>query len=199
MTLGRVLVIGVGNPLRGDDGVGPAVVARLAAGEADLDLRAMHQLTPEVALELGLRRRVIFVDASLDLAPGEWALDRVEPAEPIRLESHRLTPASLLALTPLLAPADAPLPECWLCSVGPRSLAFGTELSPEVHERLPAIESEILAAAERFGGGSQASRAQQAERKHGLGPAGWRSTGSDQHREPGAPVAAGAFIESSGS
>ena len=39
------LVIGIGNPLRGDDGVG-ALLAEQAGG------RSVHQLTPELAAEL---------------------------------------------------------------------------------------------------------------------------------------------------
>ena len=75
------LLIGIGNPLRGDDGVGPWLVetwgrrrARRGAvrgaqrgevGElpARLQVRVVDQLLPELAEELATMQRVLFVDA----------------------------------------------------------------------------------------------------------------------------------------
>ena len=75
------LLIGIGNPLRGDDGVGPWLVetwgrrrARRGAvrgaqrgegGElpARLQVRVVDQLLPELAEELATVQRVLFVDA----------------------------------------------------------------------------------------------------------------------------------------
>ena len=66
-----LLVLGVGNPSRGDDALGPlfieraaeALKERVAAGE--LELLTDFQLQIEHALDLEGRRRVVFVDASL--------------------------------------------------------------------------------------------------------------------------------------
>jgi hypothetical protein len=71
------LLIGIGNPLRGDDGVGPWLVetwgrrrgwrraARGKGGErlTPIRVRVVDQLLPEVAEELAAVRRVLFVDA----------------------------------------------------------------------------------------------------------------------------------------
>ena len=95
------LLIGIGNPLRGDDGVGPWLVetwarrrawraaaagaapAEAAAqpvgrggGEAvvrlaGLRIRLVDQLLPELAEELAAVRRVLFVDAWPDAPAGE--------------------------------------------------------------------------------------------------------------------------------
>ena len=60
-----VLVIGYGNTLRGDDGIGPAV-----AGEIDrlavpgVRVIVVHQLTPELAADLAACRRAVFIDAA---------------------------------------------------------------------------------------------------------------------------------------
>jgi Ni,Fe-hydrogenase maturation factor len=67
------LLIGIGNPLRGDDGVGPWLVEtwgrrrawRGAVRElpARFQVRVVDQLLPELAAELAAVRRVLFVDA----------------------------------------------------------------------------------------------------------------------------------------
>jgi len=67
---GGRLVIGIGNPLRGDDGVG-ALLAEQAAlfTAADPDgpvaVRSVQQLTPELAEELARLEAVLFIDAWL--------------------------------------------------------------------------------------------------------------------------------------
>ena len=59
-----LLVIGYGNELRGDDGVGPAA-ARAVAGWNRPGIVALdvHQLTPELADDVGQAGYVVFVDA----------------------------------------------------------------------------------------------------------------------------------------
>jgi hypothetical protein len=64
------LLIGIGNPLRGDDGVGPWLVetwgrrrAWRGVLPARLQMRVVDQLLPELAAELAVVRRVLFVDA----------------------------------------------------------------------------------------------------------------------------------------
>ena len=58
------LVIGIGNPLRSDDGIGWRLAAQLPAG-AGLGVRCRQQLTPELAEELAAVERVLFLDAWL--------------------------------------------------------------------------------------------------------------------------------------
>ena len=69
-----LLVIGYGNTLRGDDGVGP----RVAEAVGELNLPGVHTLicpllTPELANPISRAGKVIFVDAAVD-APktGQW-------------------------------------------------------------------------------------------------------------------------------
>ena len=62
---GNALIVGYGNPLRGDDGVGQAV-ARAFANEAAIDgveALACHQLTPELAERFAAAARVVLIDA----------------------------------------------------------------------------------------------------------------------------------------
>ena len=69
---GELLIIGCGNSLRGDDGVGMEVVRALwAQREGIPDLRHAgfmwsQQLLPELALDLSRSSLAIFVDAASD-------------------------------------------------------------------------------------------------------------------------------------
>jgi hydrogenase maturation protease len=84
---GPVLVVGYGNPLRGDDGVGPEVVERLwtdddgTLGPRRAAFAWSHQLTPEMAVDVSQACYVVFVDAASDgLAPGCISVRPLEPA-----------------------------------------------------------------------------------------------------------------------
>ena len=59
------LVIGIGNPLRGDDGIGWRLAAQLPA-QPGLAVCCRQQLTPELAAELAVVQRVLFLDAWLE-------------------------------------------------------------------------------------------------------------------------------------
>ena len=85
------LLIGIGNPLRGDDGVGGALLEELAEERGEwsspaMELRAVQQLTPEVALAVAGAGRVLFVDAWV--AP-EGAEPWIEALRPAGREPHR--------------------------------------------------------------------------------------------------------------
>jgi hydrogenase maturation protease len=104
----RPLVIGYGNPLREDDGIGPRaaeiVQQSLAPGAARV--LQCQQLTPELALEIEDTSRVIFLDAALDQPPGEITLTNLQKAESSAW-SHHLTPRQLLSLVEDPPPAYA--------------------------------------------------------------------------------------------
>jgi len=133
----RSLVIGIGNPLRSDDGVG----WRLAE---EVDGLAVHQLTPELAAELARVDRVLFVDAwqaPLAEAGSGRPQPRLRPLCPAGGTSggtsgcsHRLEPAELLALAAALYGAQPVAAELLLPAWG---FAHGTGLSPALRRQLP--------------------------------------------------------------
>lgn len=93
-----MLIIGYGNPGRGDDGLGPAFAERIAAEDLPgVTVESAYQLTVEHALQLSSAQHVVFADAVIGgTAPFE--LLPVVPA-PGDLGSHSLTPPALLQLT----------------------------------------------------------------------------------------------------
>ena len=73
-----LLVIGYGNELLGDDGVGPAVARAVQRWRHPrICAIAAHQLTPELVEAIADAERVVFVDARL--STGEFMVERVTP------------------------------------------------------------------------------------------------------------------------
>jgi hydrogenase maturation protease len=94
----RVLVIGYGNPARGDDGIGPAVIGRLENLAIDgVTADSDYQLTVEDAADAAAHDVVIFVDASVD-AKEPYEFDTVRPKRTESFSSHSVSPEQVLGL-----------------------------------------------------------------------------------------------------
>jgi hydrogenase maturation protease len=130
------LVIGYGNPYRGDDGIGPEIGRLcLAAGRTAIEV---HQLLPELAEEIARASRVIFVDCHAGLAPGEIAVMEVE-----RRSFALHEPCSPATLIELARDVYGAAPAAYVIGVGPRSLEFGDALSEAVASAIPRIMETI--------------------------------------------------------
>lgn len=102
------LVIGYGNTLRGDDGVGYRI-AEIVADWGLQQVRSLpvHQLTPELSAEIASSRVVVFVDArvsegeAIALSPDTPPHLELQPLSPTTDATlgHTATPTALLALT----------------------------------------------------------------------------------------------------
>lgn len=139
----KILVIGWGNPLRGDDGAGwrAAEMVGGALEGHDVTVRVGHQLMPELAEDIAGAGFVVFIDAACDNGPGEVRVERVEPDRaPSAAFSHQLSPPALLGMAERLYGRR---PEARLFTVGARSFEFGERLSPEVESALPSLLEEI--------------------------------------------------------
>lgn len=153
----RVLVLGIGNPLRGDDGVGAllaeqAAVCTAACCAGPVAVRCVHQLTPELALELAGLDAVLFIDAALPLTAAPEVQPSLEPLPPCNavpspaaqepaaaaVDSHHLEPAQLLAISQALYGRR---PLAALLRVPAAQLGHGTSLSPALKARLPAARA----------------------------------------------------------
>src|ERR1039458_5415462 len=122
------LVIGYGNTLRGDDGVGP----RVAEAIEKLNLPGVRtlicqQLSPEYADPVSRAHTVVFVDAAVDV-PREVQLRRLEPGESSQLMAHAADPRTMLALA---RDVFGHAPQAWWLTIPAVNLDFCEELSPE--------------------------------------------------------------------
>jgi hydrogenase maturation protease len=121
-----VLVIGYGNTLRGDDGIGPAVAEEVAAlGLPGVRVIVAHQLTPELAADLADARLVVFVDAAAGGEP--VAAARLEATAAGTAMTHAADPRGLLALCTAVYRR---CPEAWLVTAVGADFDFRDGLSP---------------------------------------------------------------------
>jgi len=92
------LVIGIGNPSRGDDALGPMAIERLETlNLPDVELLTDFQLQVEYLLDMEGRGQVIFVDATVSDAVNTFAYEPIHPALDASYSSHELSPQAVLA------------------------------------------------------------------------------------------------------
>ncbi|MCG3177937.1 MAG: hypothetical protein BIFFINMI_00260 [Phycisphaerae bacterium] len=140
-----VLVIGYGNALRCDDGLGPEAAERLAAslGPGTARVQACHQLTPELAEPISRADFVLFLDAACDGEPGTLRVQAVLPADaPAGATIHAMEPSELLNWTRALFGRS---PEAWLLTIAGADFGVGCQLSPPVRDALPSLLAEARA------------------------------------------------------
>ena len=102
-----VLVIGYGNPARGDDGLAPAFVESLDRLQLPgVETRNQYQLCVEDAIDIAGFAQVIFVDASLDAAP-PFEFSPLQEDAVRHLDTHTLSPGALMYLARTLFGATA--------------------------------------------------------------------------------------------
>ena len=136
------LVIGYGNTLRGDDGVGP----RVAEAIEKLNLPGVRtlvcqQLSPEYADPVSRAHTVVFVDAAVD-APREVQLRKLEPGESSQLMAHAADPRTMLALA---RDVFGHTPQAWWLTIPAVNLGFGEDLSIEAERGFGDALQELRA------------------------------------------------------
>lgn len=134
----QVLVIGYGNTLRGDDGVGYQVAETLAEWQISrVRSLAVHQLLPELAADIAAVDVVVFVDAAVAMRQGRSCVN-TPPTPNITitplivggetpLRTHLVTPQLLLGLAQHLYGVT---PAAYLLAIPAIDFALGTSLSP---------------------------------------------------------------------
>jgi hydrogenase maturation protease len=122
------VVIGYGNTLRGDDGVGPEVAEAVAAqGLPGVRALAVPQLTPELAEVLAEARLAVFVDASTGPEVGGVQVLPLRAAQRPESMGHTSDPGFLLALA---GAVYGRCPPAWIVRIPAASFPFGEGLSP---------------------------------------------------------------------
>jgi hydrogenase maturation protease len=123
----HILVIGYGNPLRRDDGIGPRVAEAIAAANyPSVHVRPVRQLVPELVADIAEARMVVFVDALADPSRTTVELMPLHDAEITDWSTHTAHPRALLALTRAIYQR---VPEAWWLTVPARDFDFGEGFS----------------------------------------------------------------------
>jgi hydrogenase maturation protease len=94
-----ILVLGCGNPSRGDDALGPLLLDFIEQhlDSSRIELLTDFQLQIEYALDLQGRELVLFVDASVACIEA-FDFAELQPARDNSYTSHAMSPAAVLAV-----------------------------------------------------------------------------------------------------
>lgn len=138
----HVLVIGYGNSLRGDDGIGPYVAEMLARREMPfVVVQSTTQLLPELAEEVAGARGVIFVDACRIAGPCPVHIHRLNPTANDCRQGHCVGPQDVLWLA---STCFGRIPPAWLVAVAAYEFDLNNGLSSVA--RANALEAVTLVA-----------------------------------------------------
>jgi hydrogenase maturation protease len=143
--MSKVLVIGYGNTLRGDDAAGVKAAELISQRHPEFEYIYLHQLVPELAEQIAERDIVFFIDAQKDIkqpnarliAPG------IKADQP---RTHFISPESLLSLSQQLyqrIPAKV-----YVIGIPASEFEFSEELSAQttlgVNDCIALVEQIIL-------------------------------------------------------
>ncbi len=133
------LVIGYGNPSRGDDALAPllldALRERAAWNMDEVELLIDFQLQVEHVLDLEGRRQVVFVDAA-QCGPAPFRFDLIQASAFPAPATHALSPQALLAV--YLSHYGVDAPPSRVLAIRGYSFGLGQELSAGARQNLEA-------------------------------------------------------------
>jgi hydrogenase maturation protease len=140
--MARILILGYGNPLRSDDGLGWQVAVELfrANHSPEVEILPCHQLTPELAPAVSRVETVIFIDSAQGGKPGQMCCEEVRSDFGVTTFTHHLTPAALLAMSSELFGA---CPRAYLLSIQGESYEPGDSFSASVANRVDDLRARL--------------------------------------------------------
>lgn len=142
LRLKPILVIGIGNPGRGDDALGPLLMERLETlSLPDVELLTDFQLQVEYALDLQGRAAVIFVDAAVS-GPEPFTFTPARPEADASYSSHALSPGALLHTHEKLFGTP---PAAHVLAIRGYAFGLGDPPSPRAARNLEAAADFLLA------------------------------------------------------
>jgi hydrogenase maturation protease len=138
----HVLIIGIGNTLRRDDGVGIVAAQKLektVGGHACAIV--CQQLTPELAKNLSEADRVIIIDADQGNIPGQVTVKEIKPGnQAFNPLTHELDPATLLTISRELY---GKCPDAFLITVTGSTFEYGENLSQPATDAIPEVLQHV--------------------------------------------------------
>ena len=140
--MARVLILGYGNPLRSDDGLGWQVAVQLFRTNTSPEVLVLpcHQLTPELAEPISRAETVLFIDSAREGKPGEFRCTEIRSQPGPVSFTHHVSPSGLLDLS---AELFGCCPRAYLLSICGESFELGEALSTTVSEHLPELKARV--------------------------------------------------------
>jgi hydrogenase maturation protease len=142
--MSRILIVGYGNPLRGDDALGWRAAERLRELVTDpsVEILTLHQLAPELMEPLSQADLAVFIDAGVGPEPGAVLERRLDPRPSGSASfTHHAPPEALLWAARALYGRAA---EDRMITVTGADFSYSTDLSPTVEARLEDVASAVL-------------------------------------------------------
>ena len=137
----RVLVIGYGNTLRGDDALSQLVAESLADKKSsNLLAMSVTQLVPELAMLVASARAVIFVDVCADRGQKEIEVRELLPACPLAQRIHSTGPRELLAYARFCYDRSPP---AWLVAIPGFNFEQSDPLSDTAKAQLANAKQQV--------------------------------------------------------
>jgi hydrogenase maturation protease len=142
------LILGLGNPLRGDDGIGPRVIEEVTRRGLPEGVSSLDGGTGGLDLLNVLEgwKRVVVVDAAdVGREPGQFVRFAPDQARFVKpTDSFSLHHAGLGEVLALANVLGRTLPEMTIFGVQPARVGWGQGLSPAVEAALPALTDAVL-------------------------------------------------------
>jgi len=143
----RLVIIGLGNPLRRDDGVGCRVVEELTCRGLPEGVTALDGGTGGLNLLQvleGWKRAVIVDAADVGREPGQFVRFTPDQARLVQTaDSFSLHNAGLSEVLALAKALNRDLPKIVIFGVQPAEVGWGEGLSPAVEAALPALTDAV--------------------------------------------------------
>lgn len=142
MTEPSLLIYGIGNQQRNDDGAGAFVAGVVAAAlkrrGITSEVHLVQQLTPDLAEEIAESHvdGIVFADVEVDAIAG--AIRSIVGIEAPVTSSHSWSPALILLVAERLYGCRLP---AWLVTVPGSNFAHGETISPATHQALGSVEA----------------------------------------------------------
>jgi hydrogenase maturation protease len=135
--MSNLLVIGYGNPLRGDDAVGQ-VVARVLSDWylPNVKVLSLHQLAPELADDLAEVGTVYFIDACMDRTLEHPRVAEIQSGNSTVNVSHFSSPQDLLVLAKQLYDCE---PRAYLIEIPAESFEINEGLSAKARKGVKEV------------------------------------------------------------
>lgn len=137
----RVAILGIGNPLRGDDAFGPHLIDRLQGKINAILINAGSVPENYVGKIVALQPEVvIIVDvADFDAEPGDIAILEIDEIQDAGFTTHNASLCLIAKFLQTFMPVDV-----LLLGVKPASTTFGAPMTPVVAESLTLIEQILV-------------------------------------------------------
>ncbi len=128
----KIAILGIGNPLRSDDGLGPFIIEGLSVRNPDVYIENVGSVPEAFArplAEFGAERVIMIDAANMQKPVGHVELVKTDRIGGIAISTHHM-PLSFL----MMYLEDSTGGETVLLGIQPKTIDFGEGLTPEIEK-----------------------------------------------------------------